>query len=53
MLRLFEVIAILIFILAIISLVTMPWPANIIFVSLVITTFTIVFVYERRHKKKS
>ena len=53
MLRLLEIIAILIFILAIISLVTMPWPANIIILSLVITTFAIVFIYERRRKKKS
>ena len=51
--RVVEVLTLLIIILVILSLVTMPWPANLVLVSLVLITALVVFLYERRSKKES
>ena len=48
-----ELLAILVIMLLIISVVMLPWPGNIVIGGLLLFTAIVIFVYERRAKKKS
>lgn len=48
-----ELLAILIIILLIISLMALPWPGNMVIGGLLLFTAIVIFIYERRAKKKS
>lgn len=52
MVRTIEIIGIVILILFVISIVTMPWPANIVLGGLVFFSSAVVFIYGRGAKKK-
>jgi len=53
MTRIIEILAIVIFILLIISVVTMPWPVNVIIGCLFVISTIAVFVSQRRANEKS
>ena len=50
--RVVEILAILAIMLLILSIVTMPWPANIGIGFLLLVTFVVIFIYDRRAKKR-
>ncbi|MBA7616031.1 hypothetical protein ES703_23322 [subsurface metagenome] len=50
--RTIEIIAIIIIILFIISIFTMPWPANIIIGGMVLLSFVVIVIHGWRTRKK-
>ena len=51
--RIVDIVGILVIILLIISVVIMPWPANIAIGGLLLITAILIFISDRRAKKKA
>ncbi|MFC1949338.1 hypothetical protein ACFLW0_04105 [Chloroflexota bacterium] len=50
--RIIEILALIVFILLLVSVAVMPWPVNTILGVLILISFIVIIIYDRRAHKK-